>query len=123
MAHNPAHLSIEDDLGYQYLEARREAARNLAPKHANSSKAALALRIEIERFVQIYGPHCCALLTLLFAIPQGAHMTPKEARLVFKKAARRFFPPPVQGLHRDPRFPSFRRRPSPPRRGPPCRHP
>lgn len=83
---------IEDDLGNQHLEARWQAARNFAPKQSNSWKPGLALQIEIERFIRVYGIDFCALLTLLFATPDGVrHMTPKEAQKVFKKAARHFF--------------------------------
>lgn len=107
MVHMPARLTIEDELGYQDIVARHQAARNFAPKDRRSWKPALALLIEIEHFIRIYGHDYCALLTLLFAAPQGnGRMTPKEAQRIFKRAARlfrRLFPAYIAVLdfHRD----------------------
>lgn len=91
LPHEDGFLSIEDDLGCQFLEARQEAAKNFAPKNANSSKAGRALFLEIENFIRVYGQDHCGLLTLVFTAPNGVrHISPADAQAVFKKAARRF---------------------------------
>jgi hypothetical protein len=88
----PTRITIEDELGYQDLDARRQAAQNFAPKDPRSWKPALALSIEIEHFIRVYGLDHCALLTLLFATANCHHdVSPKDSQEVFKEANRRLF--------------------------------
>src|SRR6266403_118699 len=85
---------VEDYLGLDELERRRDRRRGLPPTNPADWKAGLALDIEIVVFiVLVYGLQHTALLTLIFEHPRGGRpIFPAEAQRLFKSAWRHLFP-------------------------------
>jgi hypothetical protein len=87
-------LLIEDVLGDEELQRRRDRRAAYPPTNPADWKAGLALQIEIFLFVVlVFGLEHTALLTLIFEHPRGGPpISPAEAQRLFKSAWRHLLP-------------------------------
>jgi hypothetical protein len=84
---------ISEVEGKEELERSSSRRSKHATKAPGTGKQGLAVQIEIENFIRIYGLSHCALLTLLLSQPNGQNpLTYDEAQRIFKNATRRLIP-------------------------------